>query len=212
MKHYPIYLDLRERPCAVIGGGRVAERKALALLEAGADVTVVSPSLTPKLHELAASGKVRHLQKTFEEKDLAGSFLVIAATDSPSTNSAAGRLCRKQHILVNVVAPPEESCFIVPSVVERGDLIIAVSTGGVGPALSRKIRQELEEKYGPEYELFLNRMAVVRKRLLEEVGDEDIRRDALQAMVDSDVIELFKQGKTHEAERRMWEIAGLRPK
>jgi len=212
MKYYPMYLDLRERPCVVIGGGRVAERKALSLLEAGADVTVVSPSLTPKLRELAASGKVLHLQKAFEEKDLAGAFLVIAATDSLEVNSAAGRLCRKQHILVNVAAPPEEGCFIVPSVVERGDLLIAVSTGGVSPALSHRIRRELEEKYGPEYELFLHRMAAVRKRLLEEVKDEDVRKGALQAIVDSDVMELLKQGKTQEAEHRIWEIAGLKPK
>ena len=98
MKYYPIYLDLRERPCVVIGGGRVAERKALSLLGAGADVTVISPSLTPKLRELAASGKVLHLQKALEEKDLAGAFLVIAATDSLEVNSAAGRLCRSASV------------------------------------------------------------------------------------------------------------------
>lgn len=212
MKYYPVYLDVRERPCLIIGGGQVAERKALSLLEAGADVTVVSPSLTSKLRELSGSGKIRHLLKTFEDKDLAGAFLVISATDSPEVNSAVGRLCRKKNILVNVAAPPEESCFIVPSVVERGDLMIAVSTGGASPSLSRKVRRELEDKYGPEYEVLLVKLAAVRKRLMEEVADETRRRDALQAIVESDVIELLKQNKTHDAERRIREIAGLKPK
>ncbi|HLE41947.1 MAG TPA: bifunctional precorrin-2 dehydrogenase/sirohydrochlorin ferrochelatase [Nitrospirota bacterium] len=212
MKYYPVYLDVRERPCVVIGGGRVAERKALSLLEAGADVTVVSPSLTPKLSELSGSGKIRHLQKLFEEKDLSGAFVVIAASGSPEVNSAVGRLCRKKNILVNVAAPPEESCFIVPSVVERGDLVIAVSTGGASPSLSRKVRQELEERYGPEYEVLLKKLAGVRKRLSEEVADEARRREALLAIVESDVIDLLKQNKTHEAESRIRELAGLKPK
>lgn len=210
MKFYPVYLDLRERPCVVIGGGPVAERKTLSLLEAGGDVTVVSPSLTAKLRELAGSGKIRHARKDFEEKDLAGVFLVVAATDSPEVNSLAGGLCRKKHVLVNVVAPPEASTFLVPSVVDRGDLLIAVSTSGTSPALSKKIRQELEAKYGTEYELFLNKLAIVRKRLMDELSDENARREKLQALVDSDVLDLLRQGKTHEAEHRMGEITGLK--
>lgn len=209
MKYYPVYLDLRERPCVIIGGGGVAERKTLSLLEAGADVTIISPALTSKLHELSESGKITHLQKTFDEKDLSGEFLVIAATDSPEENIRVAQACKKKHVLVNAASPPEESSFIVPSVVERGDLLIAISTSGASPALSRKIRRELEEKYGPEYELFLGELSAVRKRVLEEIPDEDRRRKIFQAIVDSDVLELFKQGKTHEAERRMIEIAGL---
>jgi precorrin-2 dehydrogenase/sirohydrochlorin ferrochelatase len=212
MKYYPLSLDVRGRSSVIIGGGRVAERKALSLLEAGADVTVVSPSLTPKLGELSGSGKIRHLQKSFEEKDLSGAFVVFAATDSIEINSAVGRLCRGKNILVNVSAPPEESSFIVPSVVERGDLVIAVSTGGASPSLSRKVREELEERYGPEYEALLKKLAVARKRLIEEVPDETRRRQALQAIVESDVIDLLKQNRTQEAERRIGEIAGLKPK
>jgi precorrin-2 dehydrogenase/sirohydrochlorin ferrochelatase len=146
VKYYPVFLVLRERPCLIIGGGEVAERKTLSLLEAGADVTVVSPTLSPKLAELARTQKVRHLPRTFEEHDLAGIFLVIAATDSPEINASVARLCRKKHVLVNVAAPPEESSFIVPSVVERGDLVIAISTSGDSPGLSKRIRRELEER------------------------------------------------------------------
>lgn len=210
MKYYPVFLDLRDRPCLVIGGGTVAERKVMSLIEAGAEVTVVSPSLTPKLRELSDSGKIIHRIRNFEENDLAGELLVIAATDSPEVNTAAAHLCRKKHMLVNVAAPPEESSFIVPSVVERGDLLIAVSTSGASPALSKKVRQELERTYGPEYEPLLAMLSAVRTRMLEEVPDENARRNIFQAIVDSDVLDLLRQGKTHEAERRVAEIAGLK--
>ena len=210
MKYYPAYLDLRERPCVVIGGGAVAERKALALLEAGASVTIISPALTSKLHELSESGKITHLHKQYEEKDLSGEFLVIAATDSAEVNTLVASACRKKHVLVNVATTPEESTFIVPSVVERGDLVIAISTSGASPALAKKIRQDIEQRYGTEYEIFLEKLSAIRKRVLEEVPDEAKRRQVFQAIVESDAIELIRQGKTHAAELRMTEIAGLK--
>jgi len=209
MKYYPAYLDLREHLCVVIGGGAIAERKTLSLIEAGADVTVISPSLTPKLLDLSTSGKISHLKKNFEEQDLIGAFLAIAATDSPDVNSAAARACKKGHVLVNVAVPPEESSFIVPSVIERGELVIAVSTSGASPALSKKIRQELENRYGPEYELLLSKLTSIRKRVREEIIDESERRKIYQSIVDSEVIDLLRQGKTHEAELRMAELAGF---
>jgi siroheme synthase-like protein len=95
MKYYPVFLELRERSCVVVGGGRVAERKALSLLEAGANVTVVSPSLTHKLQELSSSGKITHFAKTFEEEDIAGAYIVIASTGLTEVNAKIGRLCRK---------------------------------------------------------------------------------------------------------------------
>jgi precorrin-2 dehydrogenase/sirohydrochlorin ferrochelatase len=212
MKYYPIYLDLRDRPCLIVGGGHVAERKTLSLLEAGANVTVISPSLTQKLQGLSQSGKITHLPKTFDDKDLTTALLVIAATDSREVNASIGRLCKKRNILVNVVTPPDESSFIVPSVVERGDLLIAVSTSGMSPALSKKIRQELEARYGPEYGVFLGKMSMLRARLMDEVMDDGARREILQALADSDVISLLKKGKTHEADHRVAEIIRLKPK
>jgi precorrin-2 dehydrogenase/sirohydrochlorin ferrochelatase len=210
MKYYPAYLDLRERPCMVIGGGAVAERKALALLEAGAVVTIISPMLTSKLHELSDSGKITYLQKQYEEKDISGEFLVIAATDSAEVNTLVASACRKKHVLVNVAVPPELGSFIVPSVVERGDLLIAISTSGASPALSKKIRQDIEQRYGTEYEILLEKLSAIRQRVLEEIPDEGKRRQVFQAIVDSDVIDLIKQGKMHAAELRMAEIAGLK--
>ena len=212
MKYYPIYLDLRDRLCVVVGGGQVAERKTLSLLEAGANVTVISPSLSQKLQGLSQSGKITHLPKTFDDKDLTAALLVIAATDSRQVNASIGRLCKKRNILVNVVTPPDESSFIVPSVVERGELLIAVSTSGMSPALSKKIRQELEERYGPEYEIFLGKMSMLRARLMDEVKDDGLRREILQTLADSNVISLLKEGKTHEADHRLEEIVRLKLK
>lgn len=209
MKFYPAYLDLRGRSCLIIGGGAVAERKALTLLEAGADVTIISPVLSSKLRELSAAGKIAHRQKKFEEKDLSGEFLVVAAVNSPEVNIGVARACKDRHVLVNVVAPPEESTFIVPSVVKRGDLLIAVSTSGVSPGLSRKIRKELESLYGPEYELLLEKLAAIRKLIQTNISDEEQRRKIFQAIIDSDVIELLRQGKTNEAQVRIDELAGL---
>jgi precorrin-2 dehydrogenase len=209
MKFYPAYLDLRGRPCLVIGGGAVAERKALSLIEAGAEVTIVSPSLTHRLKELSVSGKITHRQKNFDEQDLAHEALVVAATGSPDVNVFAARACKKRHILVNVAAPPEESTFIVPSLVERGELLIAVSTAGASPALAKRIRQELERQYGTEYELFLEKLSAIRASVQETVPDEQERRRIFRAIVDSDAMALIRQGKTHEAEARMLELAGL---
>ena len=206
MKYYPVNLDLRERRCVVVGGGQVAERKTLSLLESGAEVTVVSPSLTPKLADLAASGKVLQVPALFQEAHLANAYLVIAATNDLAVNRAVAQLCRKKGILVNVAAPPEESSFIVPSVVERGDLVISVSTSGASPALSRSIRQELEKRYGPEYGLLLTRLAAVRKRLQEEVGSEEIRRQVLAAIIGSDVLDLLRRGNLHEADHLIGEL------
>ncbi len=210
MRYYPVFLDLRERPCVIVGGGQVAERKTLSLIEAGADVTIISPLLSPKLQELSSSGKISCREKKFEDGDIQGAYLVIAATDSIELNRAIAKLCRKMHVLVNAAAPPEESTFIVPSVVDRGELLIAISSGGSSPALSKKIRRELEGLYGPEYELFLQKMTLVRTRLHEEVHDETARRKVFQALVDSDILELLKLGRMHDADHRIAEISGLK--
>ncbi len=206
MRYYPAFLDVRDRPCMVVGGGQVAERKAIALFDAGAELSIVSPSLTPVLHELAGKGKITHYSKTFEEQDIAGAYLVIAATNDAALNEAVARACRKSGILVNAATSPDAGTFVVPSMIERGDLLIAISTCGDSPALARKIREDLERTYGPEYGVFLEKMAFLRRRLLHDVADEDVRRAVYQAVVDSDVLYLLKAGQAHEADHRIAEI------
>ena len=206
MKYYPAFLDLRDRPCLVVGGGPVAERKAIVLFDAGADLAVVSPTLTQALHELADKGKITYRKKNFDEHDLTGMFLAVAATDDDAVNGAVAHACRKNGVLVNVVTAPDEGTFIVPSVVERGDLLIAVSTCGYSPALARKVREELEHAYGPEYGVFLEKMALVRRKLIQDVPNEADRRKVFQALVDADILYLLRAGQVHEADHRIAEI------
>jgi precorrin-2 dehydrogenase/sirohydrochlorin ferrochelatase len=210
MKYYPVFLDLRGRPCLVVGGGTVAERKAVSLLDAGADLTIVSPSLTPALRELVHRNKVRHRPKVFEEPDLTRFFLAIAATNNPTVNTTIAAACRARGVLVNVATAPEASAFIVPSVVERGDLMIAVSTCGASPALAKKVREDLEHAYGPEYGVFTEKLALLRQRLLAVVPSETARRQIFQAVVDSDVLDLIRQGAVREADLRIEEVVKSR--
>lgn len=206
MKYYPVFLDVRGRRCIVVGGGQVAERKALALFDAGADLSLVSPELTPALRNLALKGKIVHHPKQFDDQDLSGAYLVIAATNDAAVNEDVARTARKAGILVNAATSPDEGTFVVPSVVERGDLLIAISTCGDSPALARKVREDLERSYGPEYGVFLEKMSMLRRRLLQAVADENVRRKIYQAVVDSDVLSLLKAGQAHEADHRISEI------
>jgi precorrin-2 dehydrogenase/sirohydrochlorin ferrochelatase len=206
MKYYPAFLDLRDRPCLVVGGGQIAERKAIALFDAGADLTVVSPELTPHLRGLADKGKIAYRNRSFTDHDLTGMFLAVAATDDDAVNRAVAHACRKNGVLVNVVTAPDEGTFIVPSVVERGDLLIAISTCGDSPALARRVREELERTYGPEYGVFLEKMALLRKRLVQEVPNEEVRRKVFQALVNADILHLLRSGQVHDADHRITEI------
>jgi precorrin-2 dehydrogenase/sirohydrochlorin ferrochelatase len=206
MNYYPAFLDLRGRACLVVGGGSVAERKAASLVDAAADLTVVSPLLTPVLQQLSRTNKIAHRPRPYEEQDLAGMYLAVAATNDPAVNAAVAAACRRLGILVNSATSPEAGTFIVPSVVERGDLLIAVSTSGRSPALSRRIRQDLERTYGPEYGLFLEKMAQLRRKLLHDVPDEEMRRLVFQVLVDSDVLFLLKGAAAPEADRRIADI------
>jgi len=163
--YYPIMLDLRGKRCVVIGGGPVAERKVKTFLECGALVYVISPELSPALCELAEMGNIDVARRSFESGDLSGAVLAVAATDESEVNRQV--FCEGQSVgvLINVVDDPENCSFIVPSILRRGDITIAVSTSGRSPALARKIREDLEESYGPEYASLAVLIAEVRSEL-----------------------------------------------
>jgi uroporphyrin-III C-methyltransferase/precorrin-2 dehydrogenase/sirohydrochlorin ferrochelatase len=138
--YYPLMLKVKDQSCLVVGGGPVALQKVRALRRAGADVTVVSPAFSPALERLA----VRRIRRRFRPSDVAGRILAIAATDSPDVNRAVSAACRKKGIPVNVVDVPELCSFIVPSIVRRGPVVIAISTGGQSPPLAKALRKKLE--------------------------------------------------------------------
>ncbi len=167
MRTYPIFAVIENLPCLVVGGGPVAERKVQDLLEAGAQVTVVSQGLTPGLTALAAQGRIHYRKDAFKPEHLEGAVLVIGATDDPEVNARVSQEAKARGIWVNIVDAPALCTFIVPAQVRRGSLTIAVSTGGASPALARRLRQYLEGLFGPEYGPYLDLLSAVREKILE---------------------------------------------
>ena len=195
MDYYPAFLDLRGRKCLVVGGGGVAERKVESLLECGARVKVVTREATSGLTELACSGSIDLDIRDFASEDLSGIFLVIAATDDPAVQASIGGEAKERGLLVNVVDDPANCTFIVPAVARRGDLSIAVSTGGRSPALAARIREKLEGLFGPEYEEWVDLLGQLRETLAIRFPDPEERKDAWYRVVDSDCVELIRRGE-----------------
>ncbi len=198
---YPVTLNLAGKFCTVVGGGSVAVRKVTSLIEQGAEVTVISPALDNEL--LAMQDQFVWRKAAYQDGMLTGSFLVIAATDSRDVNHAVAEWCNDNQILVNVADSREESSFTVNAMVQRGDLLLAVSTGGISPAVSRKIRQELEQQYGPEYGVMLEILAESRKEALNTITDAAKRRQFLQSVADMDLPELLKCETKEEVQKRV---------
>ncbi len=205
-RYYPVCLKLEGKKCVVVGGGRVAERKVASLLSCGALVWVISPVLTSRLSQLVKKGKIEHVKDDYQPKFLSGALLAIAATDDEKINSRVASQAGRKGILVNAVDSPEECTFIVPASLNRGDLSISIFTNGLSPALSRKIRQQLEEKYGREYGEFLKIMAKLRPKVLEEIKDPRKRKQIFRSLVESDIIKLIRKGKRKEAQKKIEKI------
>ena len=165
VRYFPIYLEIKNKKILVIGGGVVAQRKIESLLEAGANVAVVSKDLTQQLREYKKDGKIIVIGRDYEEKLLENVFMVIAATDDVELNHRISQDALKKGLLINAVDQPEDCNFIFPSVIKRGDLIVAISTSGKSPALAKKIREQLEQEFGSEYEILLNIMGNLRKEI-----------------------------------------------
>lgn len=166
MKTYPLFALIENRPCLVVGGGAVGERKVQDLLAAGARVTVVSRDIAPGLSALAAAGHIHFIQEDFAPKHLDGMMLVVGATDDQEVNREVSAAAQSRGLFVNIVDAPELCTFIVPAQVRRGLLSIAVSTGGASPALARQMREELEQRFGTEYGRYLRVLQAVRDQVL----------------------------------------------
>lgn len=203
---YPVGLDLSGLACLVVGGGDVAERKALGLLRAGARVTVVAPTIAPGLHASVEAKAISWLERMYGSDDLEGASLVMAATDDESVNRQVSDDARRRRIPVNVCDRPELCSFTVPAVLRQGDLTVAVFTGGQSPMLARRIREELEQHFGPEYAEFLAMLGELRQRLPDEVPDIGRRQAIYRTLVDSDARELLRQGRRAEVEAMVREL------
>jgi len=208
---YPVSLLIEGRLCAVIGGGKVAERKVLSLLEAGAHVRVVSPEVTPGIAQLAEEGRVEWRQAVASETDIADAFLVIAATDDREMNARIAAAAKAAGKLVNAVDQPEDCNFFVPASVRRGPILLTVSTGGGAPALAKRLRESLEAQFGPAYGELAGLMDRIREDVIRSLPGQADRAAAWERILDSPVLELLRQGKRDEAERLARQVAGLAP-
>lgn len=182
-KHmFPIFLKLESRPCLVVGAGTVAEGKIQGLLAERASVKVVAPEATSQVRLWASAGLIEWYQREFESADLEGKFLVIVATSSRDVNTRVFTEAHAQGILCNAVDDPPNCDFYYPAVVRRGDLQIAISTGGHSPALAQRIRQELEQQFGPEYESWLVELGKQREELAASDLDPEVRKRILHEL------------------------------
>jgi precorrin-2 dehydrogenase/sirohydrochlorin ferrochelatase len=188
--YYPIFLNLKNKVVVIIGGGKVAERKALTLLKTGADLTVISPVLTKKLEREKVKGRIKHIRRQYRKGDLKSAFLVIAATDFPVTNE---QVSKDAPCLVNVVDTPHLCNFIVPSVIKRNPLTIAVSTSSISPALSRSIRKELEKMYGSEFSHYLKLLRRIRTEAMIVIKDKRKRGEFLKAIASEKISKMLRE-------------------
>jgi siroheme synthase-like protein len=188
---YPVFLDLRRRPCLVVGSGALAEEKVQGLLAAGAVVT--------------------HRPDGYQSGDLEGMFLAIVCGQPPETAEAIWQEASRRGILLNTVDDPPRCTFIAPAIVRRGDLTVAISTNGKAPALAVRLRQRLEAEIGDEYGRFLNLAETVRAPLAAHRPDFTERRELWYRLVDSDVLDLLRTGDEEGARGRFAEILGVAP-
>ena len=200
---YPMFVDVEGRRCLVVGGGPVATEKVEKLLLHGAVIRLVSPEVTPELAALVADGTIAEFhRRPYAPDDLRDCFLVIAATNLDAINRMVWQDSEALNMLCNVVDVPPLCNFIVPSIVRRGELAIAVSTGGASPVVAKHIRLQLEETYGPEWEALVALLRDVRDELKLRYLDMPSRRDAVERLMETDVVQRLADGDD-EAARRM---------
>ncbi len=206
MGYYPVALDVTGRPVLVVGGGAVAERKVEGLVAAGARVTVVAPRVTLRLAALAAEERLRHVAREYRDGDVVGHDLVFVAVGDEAVGRAVGDEARARGAWVNVADDPARCDFILPSVLRRGDLLVAVTTGGTSPALARAVRERLEGVVTEEYAGLAALVADVRRELRASAASPDAV--AWSRALDDDLRRLVRDGRSDEARRRLRQRLG----
>lgn len=188
MAYFPLYIELENKKCIVVGGGKVAAGKVRQLLSFGGNVTVIAPELAGELAQLAAEGQIVWKQGVFpmeevKEEDFADCALVVAATDQKDVNARVSKLCRIHGIPVNVVDVKELCTFFFPAIVKRQDVVVAVSTSGKSPALAARLRRELETEIPESYGMAADILGACREEVLERVPDIRERKRLFEALL-----------------------------
>lgn len=199
MSTYPVNLYLRGRRCVVMGGGRVAQRKVSGLLDAGAEVVIVSPALTPALAQFADAGQIAWTNAPYDADCLDGATLVFAATDNAQVNTQIVTDAQERGVLVNSASDPDDGDFTTPASVRRGPLMLNVSTEGASPTLSAVVREMLEEQFGPEWEPLTAILSRLRP-VIQSLDDEGRRVVVRRIVSNPDVRTLLRAGDLAGAE------------
>ncbi|MBU2470358.1 MAG: bifunctional precorrin-2 dehydrogenase/sirohydrochlorin ferrochelatase [Proteobacteria bacterium] len=208
MPFYPALLDLKDRLVLLVGGGRVAARKLDSLLGAGARVRLVSPRLCPEAQAQVGAPGVELRERGFEPGDVEGAWLVISATDDEALNRSVARAAQQARVFVNVVDVPPLCSFIVPAVVRRGELTLAVSTGGASPAAARRLRQSLDKQFGPEWGVYLAILKAARHKLTALGRPAEENRPLFYELVDSPLLERVAAGDAAGVEGILARVLG----
>ena len=184
MPVFPLFVDLKDKLCVVIGGGDVAARKIDVLLEFGAKIRVVSPGLSERLAALQQQGRIEAIKRGYAEGDLEGAFIAIAATPDSGVNEKVYEYAVKKGIFVDVADCPQKCTFIFPSIVRRGDLVVGISTSGGYPALSKNVRERIDAVLPQSYGSLLEMLKSCRRRAADEIPDRSKRKEALSRILD----------------------------
>jgi len=190
-----MFLKLSARPCLVLGAGTIAESKIAGLLEAGGRVRVVAPEATPQVRSWAQSNSIEWHQRSFQPDDLKGMFLVVAATSSAELHQRIFEEATRRGVLCNIVDVPALCDFYYPAVVQRGALQIAISTSGESPALAQRLRKQLEEHFGAEYEEWLAQLGEARDKVQSAGLDPEERKRLLHEDASEEAFETFLRNR-----------------
>ena len=203
---YPIYLNLKGKRVVVIGGGEVAERKIESLLDTYASINVISPEVTARILKLASERRVELDRRLYRDGDCSGATLVLSATDDDATNRSVFEEARKAGALVNTADQPALCDFIMPAVVRRGDIAIAISTSGTSPGLAARLRQKIARLIGPEYGHLAQLLSEARPLIRRRIPEQADRKELQYRILDSDIMSYLRNNDIAGAERRLREI------
>jgi siroheme synthase-like protein len=208
MRTHPVFLRLEGRSCVIVGGDEAAAAKAAQCLRAGGEVTIVAAELDASLAAMVAEGRARHLGRDYRPGDLAGAFLAYASVRDPALVATLRAEAAGERVLLNVLDTPDACTFLAPAVVERGDLRVAIGTGGASPGLAAQLRRRLEAEVGPEYGGLVAILGAVRKALAHDPARADGRVDVMERLLASPLLTLVREGRFGEIDALLARVAG----
>jgi len=197
--YYPVYLELRDQPCIVVGGGKLAEEKVVGLLAVHAKVTLISGKITSHLQQLVDEEQVTYIPRSYQHGDLADAFMIICATNDSDLNQQVWDEASAAHKLVNVVDDIPHCNFIAPAIIRNGDLTVAISTSGRAPALAVRLKERWQKELGQEYGHFLELAGHLREPLAQHIPDFATRKKLWYEIVDSGILDVLAQGNEERA-------------